>query len=1221
MKLNKILTGFVTAAMFFSSIAGGWSMNAVTPTAFAIEGSTSSIDPGTYAVPVYNCDSQKGLNSLASNSSYHYNSRAKLEIGEDGTQTVTLIVENWSLYEAFVPMDQEYNELFGDRLEFESAQFRSVTWGFPNKLIQDLANDGNEQATTYLSEPYASSSSTDATNNFFLYGDNKYGDIQVDAEKYEEFDWAAVTFEIKDIRKEFHIAIWTNTPATTDGEYIGHSTLVLDVNDMYKVDDLAERVKSQDISYRMLVPSYSMRKAIANNTRNFRQSAAYTKWFDGCTLTYDESTNKATAKYHVADSVASYMSDFKSITSAHPTGSGDSSAWVTHLRAEFEAADYDSTNQLLTLEYDLNDWDNLIYGSYTFFYNTSNASNRKRIFYAQFVLAPETYEVEVADESTGVKVVMKNTQVNDPDNLELIVESKPKDDAISEYISGIVESESAWYKIELKDKTTGEFVYPAGAVTVYTPLPSGMTSANVSSYIANIITPLGAISTNNEYDYTNGYWIEKNQNYLSGTSYYLLTKPSDNATSAVNALEDGVYSGEAYLFKSGSTVTYSMANPALVHDVYIVVKDGVKKVYFDAQEISGKGHLGHIMCNDADADSAYYDSISYTKFAVNEDGSLISNANYDPITEWACVEGGILILNDGSYIAASDATAYYTVAIGAPVMAAIGGCSYEEVAVDDLTAKLQFSNVQAVNLTEDDVKAMFPYDKSALRRQIDLAKTYIASKYTAASYDDLTTALTDAETAYAATYADTLAASNAYEGQITALTNAMNALQPIDPNALPDGRYLLHADMLQVDRTTKSMSDNAINHTVTLDVVDGEYYLNVEFKGLTIGDDFGYLSQLWYYDAGYTYGSFGAPEGTIVSAETITSYDVVDEYNTADTPYPHYLRIKLVDKASGEDGYVPLRVFVPIMEAIQQGGGTQDVLMQLDWSTLKEAGEPARLNGYSLSLSGNIGLNFFLDLSDEVLADNGAKVQFTLPDGSIEDVLVSGVTRGENGYQFTANVAAKEMTDDVIAQVLLSDGTKGEVYTCSVKQYADILLADENTPDSAEKLVKAMLNYGGYAQIYFGHNTSEPANDDLTESERSLDAVTESFVADYEYMLSDKDSGIDYKGSKLTLESTTAIKHYFMLTDDKTIDDYTFTVNGETVMPTKSGDMYYVTVSNISAQNLGTDYAVKAGGLRLTYSPMSYTYSALTQTDKTTLQDVTRALYLYNQAAVEYTNS
>ena len=43
-----------------------------------------------------------------------------------------------------------------------------------------------------------------------------------------------------------------------------------------------------------------------------------------------------------------------------------------------------------------------------------------------------------------------------------------------------------------------------------------------------------------------------------------------------------------------------------------------------------------------------------------------------------------------------------------------------------------------------------------------------------------------------------------------------------------------------------------------------------------------------------------------------------------------------------EDGFVPLQVFVPIMESIADGTGTQAVYLKLDWSSLKltEADDP-----------------------------------------------------------------------------------------------------------------------------------------------------------------------------------------------------------------------------------------------------------------------------------------
>ncbi|MFR1480293.1 MAG: NEAT domain-containing protein [Hydrogeniiclostridium mannosilyticum] len=160
-----------------------------------------------------------------------------------------------------------------------------------------------------------------------------------------------------------------------------------------------------------------------------------------------------------------------------------------------------------------------------------------------------------------------------------------------------------------------------------------------------------------------------------------------------------------------------------------------------------------------------------------------------------------------------------------------------------------------------------------------------------------------------------------------------------DINNLPDGKYTLYAQMIKTDRENFSMSNEAINHNVWLEVIDGEYYLTMQFKGLTIENKFGYLMNLSYYDAGYTYNDYGIPQGTLIPTEVLSTQknadgtDVIDQYNDADHLYPEMIRLKLVDKAAGD--YVPLQVFVPIMEAISDGTGTQDVLMKLDWSLLK----------------------------------------------------------------------------------------------------------------------------------------------------------------------------------------------------------------------------------------------------------------------------------------------
>ena len=164
---------------------------------------------------------------------------------------------------------------------------------------------------------------------------------------------------------------------------------------------------------------------------------------------------------------------------------------------------------------------------------------------------------------------------------------------------------------------------------------------------------------------------------------------------------------------------------------------------------------------------------------------------------------------------------------------------------------------------------------------------------------------------------------------------------PLDIRNLADGVYSLTGRMVKVDKTTLSMSDNAINHTIKLTVTDGKYYLTLDFRGLTIGDRLGYLSELKYYLTGYTLDEYGNPVGDLGDV-TVDSYQtnedgsrISDQYGT---DYPDFVTFEMIPEAL-EDGYVPLQVFVPIMESIAAGTGTQPVFLSLDWSTIEKTSE------------------------------------------------------------------------------------------------------------------------------------------------------------------------------------------------------------------------------------------------------------------------------------------
>ncbi len=163
---------------------------------------------------------------------------------------------------------------------------------------------------------------------------------------------------------------------------------------------------------------------------------------------------------------------------------------------------------------------------------------------------------------------------------------------------------------------------------------------------------------------------------------------------------------------------------------------------------------------------------------------------------------------------------------------------------------------------------------------------------------------------------------------------------------LADGIYAVNIEMLKLNRQEKSMANQAVEHTAKLEVKNGVYYLTIDFKGMQIENRFGYLSKLFYYGEGYVYNKYGNPVGDLYAAEVISTQrddngkEVIDVYNDKHNPYPDNVRIQLSETAiNDEEGYVPLRVFVPIMEAISKGTGNQDVLLKIDWESLKAASE------------------------------------------------------------------------------------------------------------------------------------------------------------------------------------------------------------------------------------------------------------------------------------------
>ena len=146
--------------------------------------------------------------------------------------------------------------------------------------------------------------------------------------------------------------------------------------------------------------------------------------------------------------------------------------------------------------------------------------------------------------------------------------------------------------------------------------------------------------------------------------------------------------------------------------------------------------------------------------------------------------------------------------------------------------------------------------------------------------------------------------------------------------------------MVKVNKVDYSMSNNAINHNIRLTVKNGLPYISMNFNGMNVSGLRGYLKNLNYYKTGFTKDKYGNPVGELAPV-TIDSYQKYSDGSTFsddfDSDYPNDITFPLILEASqdGDDcNYIPMQVYVPVMEALSAGSGTQNVYLKLDYSTI-----------------------------------------------------------------------------------------------------------------------------------------------------------------------------------------------------------------------------------------------------------------------------------------------
>ena len=322
-----------------------------------------------------------------------------------------------------------------------------------------------------------------------------------------------------------------------------------------------------------------------------------------------------------------------------------------------------------------------------------------------------------------------------------------------------------------------------------------------------------------------------------------------------------------------------------------------------------------------------------------------------------------------------------------------------------------------------------------------------------------------------------------------------------------------------------------------------------------------------------------------------------------------------------------------ITRGVKDGKNVLIATAEIDGNTYTDTKEFSYFAYYSLSLNGDIGVNFYMDLTDEEIA-KGVRVEFTW-NGKSETATFDSesVKDSQTGcYKATCYVCAAEMNDEITASITIGDASEPvAAETYKVRDYADVIMEnkDNKFSDKLIALVKTMLNYGASAQTQFSHNTEHPANegveyDLVAMTENEINGITSSVPTKADMSEALENADIEYYGYSLLLKTKTALRFYFKKNGADTSALSLLDSKGKNVgkVYDYNADYSYIEVTNIPTSKLGENYELKYGDIYLgSFSTFSYVKDVLLNDNDRNLRQTVTALYRFNEAAIEYFNS
>ena len=313
--------------------------------------------------------------------------------------------------------------------------------------------------------------------------------------------------------------------------------------------------------------------------------------------------------------------------------------------------------------------------------------------------------------------------------------------------------------------------------------------------------------------------------------------------------------------------------------------------------------------------------------------------------------------------------------------------------------------------------------------------------------------------------------------------------------------------------------------------------------------------------------------------------------------------------------------------------------------------------GNNVTLSDEIGINFYLDISKDIdVSDLSVQFSWGTDSYSKTDVgylyFIKHPLYSAN-YVVSCDVAARCMTDKVKMTVKRGKTTVvtstfkivdyadelAELYPSVNVDTSDYIGLEEN--EKLHTLLIAMLNYGAACQKYFNYRTNDLANaSKYTKNLVKVGSVrssTKSTYSNYDEAkisliaakntianIGDDNIGLAYDGSAVACKSNLSVRIYFTKTEGFDMSNLSASYKGKALTFKEDGDSVYLQIDGMTP----IAYAPKGEdlfdcGLTININGKDYTYTYLDYVQKcvTTengFEDTAVALAVYSYFAANY---